>query len=57
MLALVVDPRQEPVTRGHSVEWQARNRTAKFLPASTPTIQAWLEQFAAAYTHKPELEG
>ena len=53
----MIDPRQEPVTRGHSVEWQVRNRTAKFLPASTPTIQAWLEQFAAAYTHKPELEG
>ena len=25
------------------------NRTAKLLGVSTPTIQAWLEQFAAAY--------
>jgi transposase len=30
------------------------NRTAKLLGVSTPTIQAWLEQFAAAYAHKPE---
>ena len=33
------------------------NRTAKLLGVSTPTIQAWLEQFAAAYAHKPEPEG
>ena len=33
------------------------NRTAKLLGASTPTIQAWLEQFAAAYAQKPEPEG
>jgi transposase len=33
------------------------NRTAKLLSVSTPTIQAWLEQFAAAYAHKPEPEG
>ena len=33
------------------------NRTAKVLGVSTPTIQAWLEQFAAAYAHKPEPEG
>ena len=33
------------------------NRTAKLLDVSTPTIQAWLEQFAAAYAHKPEPEG
>ena len=33
------------------------NRTAKLLRVSTPTIQAWLEQFAAAYAHKPEPEG
>src|SRR5215216_7967936 len=32
------------------------NRTAKLLGVSTPTIQAWLEQFAAAYAQKPELE-
>jgi transposase len=33
------------------------NRTAKLLGVSTPTIQAWLEQFAAAFAHKPEPEG
>ena len=33
------------------------NRTAKLLGVSTPTVQAWLEQFASAYAHKPELEG
>ena len=32
------------------------NRTAKLLGVSTPTIQAWLEQFAAAYAQKPEPE-
>src|SRR3954454_22573164 len=33
------------------------NRTAKLLGVSTPTIQAWLEQFAQAYAQKPALEG
>ena len=33
------------------------NRTAKLLAVSTPTIQAWLEQFARAYAQKPEPEG
>ena len=33
------------------------NRTAKLLGVSTPTIQAWLEQFAAAYALKPEPAG
>lgn len=33
------------------------NRTAQVLGVSTPTIQAWLEQFAAAYAQKPEPEG
>jgi transposase len=33
------------------------NRTAKLLSVSTPTIQAWLEQVAAAYAQKPEPEG
>src|ERR687894_1869011 len=33
------------------------NRTAKRLGVSTPTIQAWLEPFAAAYAQKPEPEG
>ncbi len=33
------------------------NQTAKLLGVSTPTIQAWLEQFAAAYAQKPEPEG
>ena len=32
------------------------NRTAKLLGVSTPTIQAWLEQFAAAFAQKPEPE-
>jgi transposase len=33
------------------------NRTAKLLGVSTPTVQAWLEQFAAASAQKPEPEG
>src|SRR3954464_4433793 len=33
------------------------NRTAKLLDVSTPTVQAWLEPFAAAYAQKPEPEG
>ena len=33
------------------------NRTAKLLGVSTPTIQAWLEQFAQTYAQKPEPEG
>jgi transposase-like protein len=33
------------------------NRTAKLLGVSTPTVQAWLEQFARAYAQKPEPEG
>src|SRR3954462_13843602 len=33
------------------------NRPAQLLGVSAPTIQAWLEQFAAAYAHKPEPEG
>src|SRR3954452_5217844 len=33
------------------------NRTAQLLGLSTPTIQAWLEQFAQAYAQKPEPEG
>ena len=33
------------------------NRTAQLLGVSTPTVQAWLEQFAAAYAQKPEPEG
>jgi transposase-like protein len=33
------------------------NRTAKLLGVSTPTIQAWIEQFAKAYAQKPEPEG
>src|SRR3569623_783891 len=33
------------------------NRTAQLLGVSTPTIQAWLELFAAAYAQKPEPEG
>lgn len=33
------------------------SRTGKLLGVSTPTIQAWLEQFAKAYARKPEPEG
>ena len=33
------------------------NRTAQRLGVATPTIQAWLEQFAAADAQKPEPEG
>src|SRR4051812_23491856 len=33
------------------------HRTAQLLGVSTPTIQAWLEPFAAAYAQKPEPEG
>src|SRR5215207_2465091 len=33
------------------------NRTAKLLGVSTPTVQAWLAPFAAAYAQKPEPEG
>src|ERR1044072_6264747 len=33
------------------------HRTGQLLGGSTPTIQAWLEQFAAAYAQKPEPEG
>jgi transposase len=33
------------------------NRTGKILGVSTPTIQAWLEQFAKTYAQKPEPEG
>ena len=29
------------------------NRTAKLLGVSTPTIQAWIEQFAQVYAQKP----
>ena len=33
------------------------NRTAKLVGVSTPTVQAWIEQFATAYAQKPEPEG
>src|SRR3954468_10677771 len=33
------------------------NRPAQLLGVSTPAIQAWLEQFSAAYAQKPEPEG
>ena len=32
------------------------NRTAKLLGVSTPTIQAWLEQFAGAYAASAAME-
>jgi transposase len=36
------------------VSGRSMNRTAKLLGVSTPTIQAWLDPFAAAYAQKPE---
>ena len=33
------------------------NRTAKLLGVSTPSVQAWIEQFAQAYAQRPEPEG
>ena len=33
------------------------NRTAKRLGVSTPSEQAWIEQFAEAYAQKPEPQG
>jgi transposase len=33
------------------------NRTAKLLGVSTPSVQAWIEQFAQAYAQRPEQEG
>ncbi len=33
------------------------NRTGKIVGVSTPTIQAWIEQFAQAYAQKPEPQG
>src|SRR5215211_4797424 len=35
-----------------SVSGLSMNRTAKLLGVSTPTVQAWLEQFAAAYAQE-----
>jgi transposase len=32
------------------------NRTAKLVGVSTPTVQAWIERFAAAHAPKPEPE-
>jgi transposase len=33
------------------------NRTAKLLGVSTPTVQAWIEQFAKVHAQKPTPEG
>ena len=33
------------------------NRTAKLLGVSTPSVMAWIEQFAKTYARKPEPEG
>jgi transposase len=33
------------------------NRTAKLLGVSTPSVQAWIEQFAKAHAPKPEPRG
>src|SRR3954464_7337421 len=40
-----------------SVSGLSMNRTAQLLGVSTPTVQAWLEQFAQASAQKPEPEG
>ena len=55
-------PRGKPLTLKAAavllyVSGLSMNRTAKLLGVSTPTIQAWLEPFAAAYAQKPEPEG
>ena len=39
------------------VSGRSMNRTAKLLGVSTPAVQAWIEQFAAAYAQKPEPQG
>ena len=33
------------------------DRTAELLGVSTPSVMAWIEQFAEAYAQKPEPEG
>ena len=33
------------------------NRTAKLVGVSTPTVQAWIEQFAEAHAPRPEPQG
>src|SRR3712207_4892952 len=33
------------------------NRTAKLVGVSTPSVMAWIEQFAKAYAQKPAPEG
>ena len=33
------------------------NRAAKLLGVSTPSVMAWIEQFAEAFAQKPEPEG
>ena len=33
------------------------NRTAKLLGVSTPSVMAWIEQFAKDHAQKPEPEG
>ena len=33
------------------------NRTAKLLGVSTPSVMAWIEQFAEAFAQKPKPEG
>jgi transposase len=33
------------------------NRTAKLLGVSTPSVMAWIEQFARSYAQKPKPEG
>ena len=40
-----------------SVSGLSMNRTAKLLGVSTPAVQGWIEQFAAAYAQKPEPQG
>ena len=51
-------PRGKPLTLKVAavllyVSGLSMNRTAQLLGVSTPTIQVWLEQFAAAYARSP----
>ena len=40
-----------------SVSGLSMNRTAKLLGVSTPSVMAWIEQFAKTHAQKPEPEG
>src|SRR3954452_16979682 len=55
-------PRGKPLARKAAavllyVSGLSMNRTAKLPGVSTPTVQAWLEQFAARCAQNPERQG